>query len=73
MTSQEVIIVPMDGLPTNAFVSSTPKCVQDENLRIFFRCFLIVHLARAAAMEGYLGFTPPKALALLYCVPLNPK
>jgi hypothetical protein len=37
---------------------------QEENLRVFFRHFLIVDLAPDADMDGYLGFTPPEALAL---------
>jgi len=38
--------------------------VQEENLRVFFRCFLIVHLATNSYMDDYLGFMPPEALAL---------
>jgi len=43
------------------------------NLTIFFRRFLIVHLATNCDMDDYLGFTPPKALSFPYCLPLNPK
>jgi hypothetical protein len=37
---------------------------QEENLRVFFGPFLIVHLAQGSDMDGYLGFRPPEALAL---------
>jgi len=37
---------------------------QEQNLRVFFRRFLIVHLTPNTDMDGYLGFTPPEALAL---------
>ena len=36
---------------------------KEADLRIFFMCFLIVHLARNSDMDGYLGFTPPKPYA----------
>jgi len=36
----------------------------EENLRVFFRRFLIVHLARSSNMDGDLGFRHPKALAV---------
>jgi len=39
-------------------------CRQEEGVRLFFRPFLIVHLATYADMDDYLGFTPPEALAL---------
>ncbi|MFZ0449834.1 MAG: hypothetical protein WAL98_11390 [Desulfatiglandaceae bacterium] len=38
---------------------------QEQNLRVFFRPFLIVHLAPNTDMDGYLGFTPPNPHALL--------
>ena len=37
----------------------------ETDLRVFFMCFLIVHLATHSYMDGYLGFTPPKLYALL--------
>jgi len=36
----------------------------EENLRVFFGRFLIVHLAPNPDMDDYLGFTPPETLAL---------
>jgi hypothetical protein len=36
----------------------------EENLRVFFGRFPIVHLARNRGMDDYSGFTPPEALAL---------
>ncbi|MFZ0451996.1 MAG: hypothetical protein WAL98_22415 [Desulfatiglandaceae bacterium] len=38
---------------------------KETDLRIFFMCFLIVHLATNFDMDGYLGFTPIKPYALL--------
>jgi len=38
--------------------------VQEESLRVFFGRFLIGHFATNPDMDDYLGFTPPKALAL---------
>jgi len=38
---------------------------QEEGLRVFFRPFLIVHLAPNTDTDGYLGFMPPKRHALL--------
>ena len=37
---------------------------KEAELRIFFMCFLIVHLAMHFYMDGDLGFTPPKPYAL---------
>ncbi len=37
----------------------------ETDLRIFFMCFLIVHLATHFCMDDYLGFTPIKPYALL--------
>jgi len=48
MTSNEVVF------PTGA---------QEPDVRLFFGCFLIVNLATNFHMDGYLGFTPPEALA----------
>jgi len=39
---------------------------KEADLRIFFMCFLIVHLAQGFYMDDYLGFTPPKPYALLW-------
>jgi hypothetical protein len=36
----------------------------DENLRVFFGHFLIVHLAPNPDMDDYSGFTPPEPSAL---------
>ncbi len=33
---------------------------KEANLRNFFRCFLIVHLATNSYMDGYLGFVLQK-------------
>jgi len=38
---------------------------KETDLRIFFICFLIVHLATHFCMDDYLGFTPIKPYALL--------
>ncbi len=38
--------------------------VNAPGVRLFFRPFLIVRLAPNTNMDGYLGFTPPEALAL---------
>ncbi|MFZ0451815.1 MAG: hypothetical protein WAL98_21490 [Desulfatiglandaceae bacterium] len=38
----------------------------ETDLRIFFMCFLMVHLAQNSDMDGYLGFTPIKSYALLW-------
>ncbi|MFZ0448691.1 MAG: hypothetical protein WAL98_05550 [Desulfatiglandaceae bacterium] len=38
---------------------------QEEDLRVFFGPFLIVHLAPNSDMADYLGFTSPKDLAPL--------
>jgi len=38
---------------------------KEADLRIFFMCFLIMHLAVHFYMDDYLGFTPPKPYALL--------
>jgi len=38
---------------------------KEANLRIFFMCFLKVHLATHFYMDGYLGFAPPKPYATL--------
>jgi hypothetical protein len=38
--------------------------VQEEDLRVFFRRFLIVHLAPNPDMDDYSGFTYPEALVL---------
>ncbi|MFZ0449912.1 MAG: hypothetical protein WAL98_11780 [Desulfatiglandaceae bacterium] len=46
----------------NEIVSFTGA--QGENLKLFFGHFLIVHLASNSGMDGYLGYTPPEALAL---------
>ncbi|MFZ0449799.1 MAG: hypothetical protein WAL98_11215 [Desulfatiglandaceae bacterium] len=35
-------------------------------MRVFFRPFLIVHLAPNTGMDDYLGFTPPNPHALLW-------
>ncbi len=51
-------------MTTSNEVVSFPRA-QEENLRVFFGCFLIVHLAPDADMDGYLRFTPPKPCALL--------
>jgi hypothetical protein len=49
-------------MTSNEVVSFTGD--QEESLRVFFGRFLIVHLAQGSNMDGYLGFTPPEALAL---------
>ncbi|MFZ0448607.1 MAG: hypothetical protein WAL98_05130 [Desulfatiglandaceae bacterium] len=36
----------------------------EENLRVFFGRFLIVHLAQNPDMDDCSGFTPPEPLAL---------
>jgi hypothetical protein len=41
----------------------------EEKLRVFFGRFLILHLTANPGMDGYLGFTPPKALALFMGYP----
>ncbi len=46
-------------MPSKEVVSVTRA--QAENLTVFFGCFLMVHLAPDADMDGYLGFTPPEA------------
>ncbi|MFZ0450952.1 MAG: hypothetical protein WAL98_17075 [Desulfatiglandaceae bacterium] len=38
---------------------------QEPGVRLFFRPFLIVHLAPNTDMGDYLGLTPPKPYALL--------
>ncbi|MFZ0450412.1 MAG: hypothetical protein WAL98_14340 [Desulfatiglandaceae bacterium] len=38
---------------------------QEPGVRLFFRPFLIVHLAPNTDMDDYLGFTPIKPYALL--------
>jgi len=38
---------------------------KEADLTIFFKCFLIVHLARNRDMDGYLGFTTPNPYATL--------
>jgi len=38
---------------------------KEADLRIFFMCFLIVHLATHFYMDDYLGFMPPRPHALL--------
>ncbi len=50
MTSNEVTLL-------NAY--------KEANLRIFFMCFLKVHLATHFYMDGYLGFIPPKPMRSL--------
>ncbi|MFZ0451100.1 MAG: hypothetical protein WAL98_17825 [Desulfatiglandaceae bacterium] len=40
--------------------------VREPGVRLFFRPFLIVHLAQNTDMDGYLGFMPPKPQALLW-------
>ncbi len=50
MTSNEVILL-------NAY--------KEAKLRIFFMCFLIVHLATHFYMEGYLGFISPQPMRSL--------
>ncbi|MFZ0450589.1 MAG: hypothetical protein WAL98_15225 [Desulfatiglandaceae bacterium] len=50
-------------MTSNEVVSSAG--VKEQGVRLFFRPFLIVHLALDADMDGYLGFTPPKPHALL--------
>ncbi|MFZ0447859.1 MAG: hypothetical protein WAL98_01335 [Desulfatiglandaceae bacterium] len=50
-------------MTTNEVVSSAG--VKEPILRLFFRPFLIVHLAPNTDMGGYLGLTPPKPYALL--------
>ncbi|MFZ0450730.1 MAG: hypothetical protein WAL98_15930 [Desulfatiglandaceae bacterium] len=40
---------------------------KETDLRIFFMCFLIVHLATRFCMDDYLGFTPIKLYALPCC------
>jgi hypothetical protein len=57
-----------DGAPFEFLMASNEVVlftrVQEEDLRVFFRCFLIGHLATNPDMDGYLGFTPPESLAL---------
>jgi len=48
---------------TNEVVSSAG--VKEQGVRLFFRPFLIMHLAPNTDMDGYLGFNPPKPHALL--------
>ncbi|MFZ0449318.1 MAG: hypothetical protein WAL98_08750 [Desulfatiglandaceae bacterium] len=50
-------------MTSNEVVSSAG--VKEQGVRLFFRPFLIVHLAPNTDMDGYLGFTPPKPHALL--------
>ncbi|MFZ0448466.1 MAG: hypothetical protein WAL98_04425 [Desulfatiglandaceae bacterium] len=50
-------------LASNEVVSSAG--VKEQGVRLFFRPFLIVHLAPHTDMDGYLGFTPPNPHALL--------
>jgi len=38
---------------------------KEADLRIFFMCFLIVHLATHFCMDDYLGLTPIKPYVLL--------
>jgi len=38
---------------------------EEANLRIFFMCFLKVHLATHFYMDGYLVFIPPKPMRSL--------
>ncbi len=38
---------------------------KEANLRIFFMCFLKVHLATHFNMDGYLGFKPPQPMRSL--------
>jgi len=38
--------------------------VEEARLRVFFRRFLMVHLAQGFDMDDYLEFTPLKAFAL---------
>ncbi|MFZ0448033.1 MAG: hypothetical protein WAL98_02220 [Desulfatiglandaceae bacterium] len=49
---------------TSDEVVSSPG-VKEQGVRLFFRPFLIVHLAPNTDMDGYLGFTPPKPHVLL--------
>jgi hypothetical protein len=42
---------------------------QEEELRVFFGRFLIVHLATNPEMDGYLGSTPPEVPALSHGYP----
>jgi hypothetical protein len=46
-------------MTTNEVVSSAG--VKEPGVRLFFRPFLIVHLARGSDMDDYSGFMPPKS------------
>jgi len=48
---------------SNEAVSSAG--VREPGVTLFFRPFLIVHLAPNTDMDDYLGFTPPNPQALL--------
>jgi hypothetical protein len=53
-------MTPLQEHPVHLLLLLNPE----ENLRVFFRRFLIGHLAPNSHMDGYLGFMPPEALAL---------
>jgi hypothetical protein len=66
---REVLLPRIDGTVKSPFLRTSDEVVlftgvQEEDWRVFFRCFLIGHLASNPDMDGYLEFTPPVALAL---------
>jgi len=57
-------------MTSNEVVSSAG--VKEQGVKVFFRPFLIVHLAPNTDMDGYLGFTSPNPTRF-YEFMLNPK
>jgi hypothetical protein len=55
----------IEGFPNALGLRVSSAGVKEQGVRVFFRPFLIVHLAPNTDTDGYLGFMPPKPHALL--------
>jgi len=60
----DFLLTSMGTMMTSKEVVSSAG-VKEQGVRVFFRPFLIVHLAPDTDMDDYLGFMPPKPQALL--------